>query len=242
MRGTPELKRFIVVTGHYGCGKTNLSINLALDFAAAGEQVTLVDLDIVNPYFRSSDYASLLAARDVRLIAPSFAGTTLDTPSLPAEMYAAFDTATAGRVILDVGGDDAGATALGRFSAEIAALDYDLLYVVNRYRNLTATAAEAVALLPEIEAASHLKATGVVNNSHLQRETAAATVLGSLAFGREVAALLGLPLVATAVPREILGEFSQEAGDAAYVENAYPVDVYVHTPWETGAGADEEGS
>ncbi len=240
MRGMPALKRVIVVTGHYGSGKTNLSLNLALDLAASGEEVTLVDLDIVNPYFRSSDYAALLAERGVRLIAPRFAGTTLDTPSLPRDMYAAFDPAETGRVILDVGGDDVGATALGRFSAELAALDHDFLYVVNRYRNLTGTAAEAAALLPEIEAASHVRATGVVNNSHLQLETTAATVLGALAFGRETAAALSLPLVATTVPRDLLGEFSDEAGDAAYVENAYPVAVYVHTPWEDGAGADEE--
>jgi len=234
----PELKRFTVVTGHYGCGKTNLSINLALDLARKGETVTLVDLDIVNPYFRSSDNAGLLARHGVRLIAPTFAGTTLDVPSLPAEIYGAFDK-DAGRVILDVGGDDAGATALGRFSHEITALDYELLYVVNRYRNLTGTPEEAAALLAEIESAAHLSATGVVNNSHLQSETTAANVLEALPYAREAAERLRLPLVCTTVPTRLADEFSEQAGDATFVENAYPIEVFVRTPWEDAA-RDEE--
>ncbi len=240
MRGLPDIRRFTVVTGHYGCGKTNLSMNLALDLAATGSEVTLVDLDIVNPYFRSSDYAEVLAAGGIRLISPTFAGTTLETPSLSAEVYSAFESD--GVVILDVGGDDAGATALGRFAKEVAAVDYDLLYVVNRYRNLTATPAAAAALLAEIEAASHLKATGVVNNSHLQRETTLATVHDSLAYARETAALLELPLVCTTVPKWLTDEVSDSPGTASYIENAYPVAVCVRTPWEDGAAVDEEVS
>ena len=235
MRGMPDIKRFTIVTGHYGCGKTNLSVNLALDLAATYDEVTLVDLDIVNPYFRSSDYTTLLTAGGVRVISPTFAGTTLDTPSLSGAIGSAF--LTPGAVVFDVGGDDAGATALGRFSRDIEPIDYDLLYVVNRYRNLTSTPRGAAELLGEIEAASHLKATGVVNNSHLQAETTAATVLGSLAFASDTAALLGLPLVCTTVPLRLAGEFSDTQGSANYVENAYPVEVYVRAPWEDTPGS-----
>jgi len=234
----PDLKRFVVVTGHYGCGKTNLSLNLALDWARQGEAVTVVDLDIVNPYFRSSDYTALLAEKNVQVIAPRFAGTTLDTPSLSSGIYAAFEST--GRVVFDVGGDDAGATALGRFSAEVRAVEHDLLYVINRHRNLTATPAEAAALLGEIEAASHLSATGVVNNSHLQRDTTVATVLDSREFAQETAALLGLPLVFSAVPKALAEQFSEDPSAANYIENAYPVSTYVRAPWEEAAKADEE--
>lgn len=240
MRHAPDIKRFTLVTGHYGCGKTNLSINLALDFAAAGEQVTLVDLDIVNPYFRSSDYTDLLESRGVRVIAPRFARTTTDTPSLPPEIYSAF--VTEGRVLFDVGGDDAGATALGRFASEISKIDYDLLYVVNAYRNLTATPAEAVALLAEIEHASHLKATGVVNNSHLKGDTTADTVLASREYAREVADTLGLPLVATTVPARLAGALESAFCGADSVENLYPVETWVRTPWEDAPGEHEEVS
>jgi len=197
-----------------------------------------VDLDIVNPYFRSSDYTGMLAENGVEMIAPTFAGTTLDTPVLSAQVYSAFESA--GAVFLDVGGDDAGATSLGRYSKEIGELDYDLVYVVNRYRNLTATPAEACELLAEIELASHLRATGVINNSHLQAETNVETVLDSLAFARETAELLGLPLVCTTVPALLADAFSETPGDASYVENAYPVRVYVRTPWQDAAEVDEE--
>jgi len=230
MAGLPEMGRFTVVTGHYGCGKTNLAINLALDLTKHHEEVMLVDLDIVNPYFRTSDYASMLERRGVRVISPTFAGTTLDTPSLSGAVYSAFDTE--GAVVFDVGGDDVGATALGRFSKEVEAIDHSMLYVINRYRNLTGTPAEAAALLAEIEHASHLKATGVVNNSHLRNETTAATVLDSLGFARDTAALLGLPLLFTTVPERIADELPVDPASARYVENAYPVTIHVRTPWE----------
>lgn len=233
-----DIKRFTVVTGHYGTGKTNLSLNLALDQVGRFDEVTLVDLDIINPYFRSSDYATMLAEKGVQVISPTFAGTTLDTPSLSAAVYSAFESE--GAVIFDVGGDDAGATALGRFSKDFSALDYDMLYVVNRYRALTTTPDEAAALLAEIEAVSHLHATGVVNNSHLRQETTARTVLDSAGFALETAKSLGLPLVCTTVPRRIADAFSDSPGDPAYVENAYPVEVYVRTPWESAPGGAEE--
>lgn len=240
MGGLSDLGRFIVVTGHYGCGKTNLAINLALDLTERHSEVMLVDLDIVNPYFRSSDYTAMLERRGVRVISPTFAGTTLDTPSLSGAVCSAFDTA--GAVVFDVGGDDVGATALGRFSKEIEAIDHSMLYVINRYRNLTGTPEEAAALLSEIEHASHLKATGVVNNSHLRDETTAATVLDSLSFARETAALLGLPLVFTTLPERLANDFSADPTSARYVEGAYPVTIHVRTPWEDDPEARKEVS
>lgn len=230
MRGLPAIKRFTVVTGHYGCGKTNLSLNLALDLAAAHGAATLVDLDIVNPYFRSSDYAAEIAARGVNVISPTFAGTTLETPSLSGAVASAFEVDHP--VIFDVGGDDAGATALGRYADQITAIDHDMLYVVNAYRNLTATPSEAARVLREIESVCGLTATGVVNNSHLRDETTADTILAALPYGYECAALLGIPLVCTTFPKRLDGEFSHAPGEASFVEKAYPVVIHVRTPWE----------
>jgi hypothetical protein len=234
----PDLKRFTIVTGHYGCGKTNLAINLALDLRNAWPEVTLFDLDVVNPYFRSSDYSAMLESRGVRVISPTFAGTTLDSPSLPGAMYGMFDSS--GAVIVDAGGDDVGATALGRFSAEVGREEHDLLYVINCYRNLTATPQEAAALLSEIEAACHLTATGVANNSHLRDETSTSTVLDSTDFASQTCELLGLPLVCTTIPRRLASEFSQVPSARNYVERAYPIEVYVRTPWEESPETDEE--
>ncbi len=220
----PLERRVTVVCGHYGTGKTNLSINLALDCARRGEDVSLVDLDVVNPYFRSADYADVLTENDVRVVGPNFANTNLDTPSLPAAVRSTI--AEGSRVIVDVGGDDAGATALGVYYRTLTEAEPDVVYVVNRYRSMTTHADEAVQILAEIEAMSHLKATCVANNSHLKRETTEATILDSMGFAEEVASATGLPLRFTTAPRGL--DFSQ----LNKIPDIYPVDVLVRAPWE----------
>ncbi len=223
-----RLKPVTVITGHYGVGKTNLAINLALDARYAGLEVRVADLDVVNPYFRSSDYRDLLEDAGVQVIAPRDAGTTLDAPAISGQVSAALDWARgeAGRLlIVDAGGDDAGATALGRFAGGIAEGGYDLLYVVNRSRNLTHDAHEALSVLREIEAAGHLHATAVANNTHLADFTDGEVLLRGVGFAQEVAALAGLPLAFSAVSRRML-----EDADIPGVR--YPVSVYVRKPWE----------
>jgi hypothetical protein len=237
----PDIKPFVVVTGHYGSGKTNVSINLALDFAEKHGRATLVDLDVVNPYFRSSEYSAMLEERGVHVISPNFAGTTLDAPSLSPEISSVFGQEAP--VVIDAGGDDVGATALGRYARQIATVDHDMLYVINRYRNLTSTPAEAAGLLGEIEAASRLTATGVVNNSHLRDETTLDTVRDSLAFAYDTAALLGLPLICTTLPKRLTGEFAEVGAPArddatGTIEKPYAVEVYVRLPWEDDAASD----
>ena len=103
-----KLAQCIIVCGHYGAGKTNLTVNLALLAAGAGERVTVVDMDIVNPYFRTADFTGLFREAGVRLLAPVYANTNLDLPVLPPSVGAAVSSGR-GRVLLDVGGDDDGA-------------------------------------------------------------------------------------------------------------------------------------
>ena len=220
-----------LICGHYGVGKTNFALNLALDLARNAYDVRLADLDIVNPYFRSSEYCALLEEAGVDLVAPVMANSSLDTPSLSAAVDGAIEWARVEPhriLIMDIGGDDAGATALGRYSERIAAADYALLYVVNAYRNLTQDPQEAIAVLHEIEAVSRLHATAVVNNSHLRRETTAETVQNSRAFGEEVAAHLGIPLVAQTVPNWYSG--GNETLTQKKVQ--YPNSIQVRMPWE----------
>lgn len=199
--------RITIICGHYGCGKTNLTLNLALEAAARGETVTVADLDVVNPYFRSSEYRNLLENRGIRLITPVFAGTTLDTPTLPPDLYSVFEPES-GHVFLDAGGDDAGVTALGSMHQQLFQSGYEMLYVVNRYRALSQTPEEAAALLKEIEAASRLKATGLVNNSHLGVETNLETLLEALPFAVKAAELTKLPLLFSTAP-----DFALEEGE-----------------------------
>lgn len=188
-----------IICGHYGAGKTNLTINLALEAAEDGKSVTVLDMDIVNPYFRTSDYKDFLADKHVRLVSPVFANSTLDTPSLPPQMYAAFEQAGE-EILIDVGGDDAGTTALGSMRSQLAAQKPQLTYVINQYRIQSQTPEEAVTLLREIESSCGLKATAVVNNSHLGVETTPETVLESLPFARRTAELCGLPLLYSTIP------------------------------------------
>ena len=229
----------LVITGHYGVGKTNLALNLALDAAARGLEVTVVDLDVVNPFFRSSDYRALLDEAGVRTIAPVFAGTNLDGPSLSGTILPAIEQARAGEgrlLIVDAGGDDVGATALGRFARAVAAGPDAMLYVVNRSRNLTQEPAEAAEVLREIEAKSHLAATAVANNTHLQGDTDEAVVAAGIPFAQEVARLAGLPLAFPTAPAETAcqdadRQFPRFGRDGGAGE-AYPVRVYVRTPWQ----------
>lgn len=212
-----DFGRAIVITGHYGSGKTNIAVNLAIDLAEKGEHVCVVDLDIVNPYFRTADFEELFKSRGIRLAAPRFANTNLDIPSLCIDMEALLDNY---RVILDVGGDDSGALALGQYAALLSARGCDMLYVVNKYRFLTHTPYEAVELMRDIEQASGIKATGIVNCSNLGESTSAKDVESSRDFAEQCAEAAGVPVVFTAARREL------------NMNDVYSVNIYVRPFWE----------
>lgn len=216
-----QMKRICVITGHYGSGKTNIAINMAIDLKKSGKKVTIVDLDIVNPYFRTADLKGLLEEKGIRTILPTFAGTNLDIPSLPAEVNRIFDDEQS-HVIVDVGGDDAGAIALGRYTPDFNKSGYDLFYVVNARRYLTATPKEAVELLKDIEAVSRLRATGIINNTNLGRLSDLKTLSDSKGFALEISKATGLPLICSALLRE------KNPANSGF----YPVDIYVKSPWE----------
>lgn len=211
-----------LITGHYGSGKTNLAVNLALDRRREGKTVTLVDLDIVNPYFRSADFAPVLEKEGIQVLAPAYANSNLDIPALTGAVDAVFDNG-GDCVIIDVGGDDAGAIALGRYAPAIARRSYALWIVINACRYLTKTPEEALSVLRDIEAVSRLKATGIVNCTNLGEETTAQTVEQSVPFAAQVAELAGLPVECTAYDRR-LGDLDVPA--------PYPVTVWVKKLWE----------
>ena len=206
-------KRITILCGHYGTGKTNVAVNRALAMAEAGEKTTVADLDIVNPYFRTLDSAADFDAAGIRLICSRFANSNVDIPSLPPDLYAITDDKSH-RVVVDVGGDDSGAMVLGRLAPAITAEDsYEMYLVVNRYRPLTPDVPSTVEVMREIEAASHLKFTGIVNNSNLGAETTADDVLVSMDYAEELAKAANLPLVATTVDRRIYNEIKGKIPD-----------------------------
>lgn len=224
----------VVLTGHYGVGKTNLAINLALAASAAGEQVTLADLDLVNPYFRSSDYCETLGASNVYLVAPTFAGTALDTPSVGGQLFAEIEQTLGNpsrRLIIDAGGDDAGATVLGSYARVLAVKGVRVLHVVNAFRDLD-DPREVLAVLHEVERASRLSVSGIVNVSHLGEETTPADVKSGRTWARSVADAAGLPLVATCVPAWVASQ-----GCEAGPEPLVTVERHVTAPWQDAPGA-----
>lgn len=194
-----EHKRLTLFAGHYGSGKTNIAVNYALHLAGEGKDVCIADLDIVNPYFRTKDSEKVLAEAGVTLISPQFANSNVDLPALPAEAYRLVtDKSIYG--IMDIGGDDRGAYALGRYVPSILEEnDYRMIFVANCYRPLTRTPEEAMEVMREIEEACGLRFTDIVNNSNLASETTKETVLDSVPYVETLSRLSGLPIFATTV-------------------------------------------
>ena len=211
-------RRLTLFAGHYGSGKTNLALAWARALRRSGLEVSVADLDIVNPYFRTKDAEELLASEGIELVVSEFANSNLDVPAMPKEIYALTD---GGRVaVLDVGGDDRGALALGRYVDAIRDEgDYEMLFVANFCRPLTRSAAEALDVMAEIEAACGLPFTAIVNNTNLGAATTADTVLESLPLAEELARLSGLPIKMTSVDERLAPALEGR------IDNLFPVPI-----------------
>ncbi len=229
-----------IITGHYGVGKTNLALNLVRDLRERYPRVTLIDLDIVNPYFRASESVEFLHDIDVDVLGPVFAGSNLDTPSLSPGIENTL--AIAGpehAVVVDVGGDPDGARALARFNSTIKNRAHRLLYVINQQRLQTQDIEETLELLSDIETTSKLSASGVIANTHLQAETTAETIVAAIPYAIAVADKAGLDLIAITAPRELSEESGKRIREDIYDSHStldksiiYPIDRLIKTPWE----------
>ena len=205
-----NFKRLTLLCGHYGSGKTNVAVNLAFYLKEQYNNVVVADLDIVNPYFRTKDSIDDFKARGIELICSQYANTNVDIPALPANMYrlTADKDITA---VIDVGGDDRGAYALGRLVPEIKAENnFDMLMVINGYRPLTPDAQSTIEVMREIETACGLKFTGLVNNSNIGEETTAEDIIKSIGYANEVSRASGLPIVMTSIKAELYDELKNK--------------------------------
>ena len=199
-------KRVTLLAGHYGSGKTNIAVNLAMKQKSEGFDVTVADLDIVNPYYRTKDSEEELKAAGIPFISSPYANSNVDLPALPQELYRIVDE-TDTHMVVDIGGDDRGAYALGRFAQKLKdENDYEMILVINKYRPLTADEKDAVAIMKEIEEAGHLPFTAIINNSNLGKETTAEDVLASVPYAEKMAKDTGLPLLLTTVREDLLPE------------------------------------
>ena len=214
-----EYKRLTILCGHYGTGKTNCAVNMAMDLKRQCPKVAVADLDIVNPYFRTKDSEGEFEKAGIELICSRYANTNLDIPALPENLYRITEDRDT-KMILDIGGDDSGAIVLGRLaSAILEENDYEMLTVINKYRPLTPDVESTVEVLRDIEAASRIPFTGIVNNSNLGEETAPEDVAASLKYAEDVASAMGIPVVMTTVKADLYEEL------AGKIPNLFPLQL-----------------
>jgi len=212
-----DAKRISLFCGHYGSGKTNVAVNYAFNLKKEGKRVCVADLDIVNPYFRTLDSKADFEKEGIDLICSAFANSNVDLPALPEEIYSVTNDKQR-YFVLDIGGDDRGALALGRLTDGILKENnYEMFFVINCYRPLTEDAKSTLEVMAEIENACKIKFTALINNSNLGDETKAQDVIDSLSYASEISALTGLPIAYTAVWHSLAGELQDR------VENLLPI-------------------
>ena len=215
-----DYKRITLIAGHYGSGKTNVAVNFAMSLKEHSDKVMVADLDIVNPYFRSKDSLNDFNDLGIRLVCSEYANTNVDIPALPQEIYAITDDKSY-KVIVDVGGDDRGALALGRLAPEILKEnDYQMLMVVNKYRPLTKNVDLAIEVMKEIEDACKIPFTGIVNNSNLGEITTVKDVIDSISYAEEISKRANIPLVFTTVDQKIYNQCKDNIKKFSPTENA----------------------
>lgn len=219
-----QFKKYVIYAGNYGSGKTELSINTALNLAACNKKTILVDMDIVNPYFRSSEHEAFLEDKGIHVVKPCFANTMVDVPSLPAEIFAPFDSPV-DHGLYDAGGDPVGAAALGQLSEKFASVwdEVEFLYVVNTCRPLQETAESIVEMLRQIEGTSKLKVTGLVNNTNIAVYTEKEMVLQGQKVVEQVSEITGIPQKFTSI--------LQENADIVTWGEVFPIQLYMRPAW-----------
>ena len=198
------MSRIKIVTGHFGSGKTEIAINLATEH----ENSIIVDLDTVNPYYRTAEHREKLNSMGVEVIASEFAASNVDIPTLPAEIIKVFSSDKPS--VIDVGGDDDGAFALGRYKNFFEENDYEMYFVICGTRPLTKTADDVLEMMQNIEGASRLKITHLINNTHLAQFTDKETVMKGQALAEEVSRRVGVPIIFTTAPEDIKNQIENE--------------------------------
>lgn len=209
--------RIKALVGHYGSGKTELALNMAIRAHADGAETILVDMDIVNPFFRSAEHSEQLEEMGIKVLYPPYAKSGVDLPVVPAEFQMAFER-TSARVILDIGGDDAGAKALGRYKPQIDRYGLDLYYVINVFRPFSKTEAEILDMMGRIAQGARVPIAGLINNSNLGAQTDAKTVMTGYHTIKAVSECSGVPLIATSGMRSVLKPLGHEIEPVFFIE------------------------
>ena len=212
-----EHKRVTLFAGHYGSGKTNIAVNYAFYLRSLGLEVSVADLDIVNPYFRTKDSEKELKAAGIPLISSAFANSNVDLPALPQELYSLVEQKNR-YAVMDIGGDDRGALALGRYTPFILEENnYEMVFVANFYRPLTLTPADALDVMREIEQACGIKFTAIINNSNIGWETSPHDVIKTVPLASELEQMSEIPVIMTTAENNVALDLSE------MLENVFPM-------------------
>ena len=214
-------KRITILCGSYGSGKTELSLNLAME-SARNQATVLVDLDIVNPYFRSSEKREMLESSGIKVLAPTFADTSVDVPSLPAEIASVFLEKDK-KIIFDVGGDDTGAVALGRYRKYFLEDDYEMLMVINVFRPFTSRPEDIAELAGLISARSRLSFSALINNSNVGLLTEKDNIEHGITVVEKASELLSLPVRAVLADKNIISKLG--------LSDVTPITTYMRPEW-----------
>ncbi len=217
-----EPKRITVFLGYYGSGKTELAVNYALYLKSLGKKVVVIDFDLVNPYFRTKDAEKLFEEKGITLIAPEFANTNLENPTVPSEIFSVFEDKDV-YAIFDVGGGEDGAIPLGVFHRQLAQEECDVFFVLNQRRMLTTNPEEAIEIYQEIAAVSRIPITGFINNTHLKEETTSEMLLNGQTLAEEVAEVLKIPVVYISGSKAMLDTLPEK-----YESLKFPIQFYIN--------------
>ena len=218
-------KNIYIFTGHFGSGKTEIAINYARFLKKQHEKVAIVDLDIVNPYFRTKDLKEDLEKEGIKVVTSAYANTNIDLPSLPAEIFGLFQDKQY-HIVLDVGGDDRGATALGRYKKYLPPERYQMFFVINTKRPLSSTTEDIVEIMHEVQTSARLQATGLINNTNLANDTTVDMLLKGQEMIQEVAAQTNVPITYITGKKEVLDKLPEDLQ-----EKVFPIQLCLKVPW-----------
>lgn len=227
------MKRITAIAGHYGSGKTEFSVNLALDLKKEKDKVAILDMDIANPYFRSRERQKMMEAEGINVIFNTYGfDITEDLPAITAALRGPLENEEFTAVV-DVGGNDSGARVLKQFEKYFRRDDCELLCVLNANRPETDTVEGMIEHLQSIEIETGLKFHGVINNTHLLRETTADDIVKGYKLCRQVSDKLGIPIVWNTCHEDLLDDLKQLIADENIegLENIYPIKLYMRPSW-----------
>jgi dihydrofolate synthase/folylpolyglutamate synthase len=229
----PELlhrRRVVIFAGAFGSGKTEVAINYSIRCARRGEKVRLIDLDIVNPYFRSRELQGRLAAYGVEVIYSSIQSADADLPALSPKILGALHDAHA-TTIFDVGGDDLGATVLGGFQSILEEIGYDMYFVLNPFRPLTHNQGDLLQMCHSISQASRLSGSGLIANPNLGDETQVMDIVKGYDIIKKAVDSINLPVRFISINEKLIGDIAKADRELRFEEEIFPLKLFMKLPW-----------